>query len=213
MIALYLLAAAAPAPSTGALAAEYSFASDAERSGQWTAFREYAHADAVMFAPQAVWAQQFLRGRADPPHALVWRPSASFVSCDGRTAVNQGPWSNPAGTGGGTFTTVWQADGPHWRWVYDGGEPGSPPAAWPANARVRQAACNAPASGPPLMATPAAVRHSDGSGPDDFGRGESADHSLGWDWKVDPAGTRHFRTFLWTGSAYEVVIDQNVSNK
>jgi len=213
MIALFLLAAATPAPSTGALAAEYSFAADAEREGQWTAFRKYAHADAVMFIPQATWAQQFLKGRADPPHSVVWRPVGSFVSCDGRTAVNQGPWANAAGTAGGTFTTVWQADGAHWRWVYDGGQPGTPPASWPASPSVKQASCDGKIPGPPLMAPPPVARHADGTAPDDFGRGESADKTLGWDWKVDAEGSRHLRTFLWNGSSYDLVVDQTVMEK
>ena len=65
---------------------------DAQRIGQWTAFRKYADRDAVMFTPQAVWARDFLKDRKDPPKAISWRPAHSFVSCDGRTAVNTGPW-------------------------------------------------------------------------------------------------------------------------
>ena len=42
MIAALLLAAAAPT----AVDAEYAFALDAQRKGQWTAFRKYADKDA-----------------------------------------------------------------------------------------------------------------------------------------------------------------------
>ena len=60
-----------------------AFARDAQRIGQWTAFRKYADRDAVMFTPQAVWARDFLKGRKDPPKAVRWWPAHSFVSCDG----------------------------------------------------------------------------------------------------------------------------------
>ena len=54
MIGLLLLAAAS-APT--AIDAERAFAADAQRIGQWTAFRKYAEATAVVFTPQAAWAQ------------------------------------------------------------------------------------------------------------------------------------------------------------
>ena len=74
-----------------AIDAERAFAADAQRIGQWSAFRKYADRDAVMFTPQAAWARDFLHGRKDPPKAISWRPAHSYVSCDGRTAVNTGP--------------------------------------------------------------------------------------------------------------------------
>ena len=51
------------------------------------------------------------------------------------------------------------------------------------------------------------------STPDDYGRGQSADRSIGWDWKVDSKGGRHFRAMLWTGRRYELVINQKVAGK
>jgi hypothetical protein len=182
MLTLLFAAAAVPAPPTGALNAEYAFIRTAQEQGQWTAFRQFAHPDAVMFTPDTVWAQEWLKGRADPPRTIEWRPAVSFVSCDGRTAVNQGPWLSASGKASGTFTTVWQADGRTWRWVYDGGKPGSGPVTWPAKAKVKQAACTLRVPGPPVAAPPPVVRHRDGSAPDDFGRGVSADRTLGWDW-------------------------------
>ena len=211
MIALLLAAAAVHAPARGALNAEYDFIRTSEQQGQWTAFRRFAHPDAVMFTPEATWAQQWLRGRTDPPKSIEWRPAISFVSCDGRTAVNQGPWLSASRKASGTFTTVWQAEHRQWRWVYDGGKPASGPVVWPMKAEVRQASCARKASGPPIAAPPPAVRHADGSPPDDFGRGISADSTLGWDWKVtEPGKSRHLRVFLWNGQSYDLVIDQTV---
>src|SRR3982751_6030222 len=137
MIAALLLAASVPT----AVDAELAFARDAQRIGQWTAFRKYADRDAVIFTPQAVWAQTFLKDAKDPPKAITWRPAHSFVSCDGRTAVNTGPWWKVDGTPGGYFTTVWQRGKGQWHWVYDGGGPltGTEPVA--RRAQVQRAAC------------------------------------------------------------------------
>src|SRR5215210_73251 len=118
MITAVLLAAAVPT----AIDAERAFARDAQRIGQWTAFRKYADPDAVMFVPQAVWARDFLKDKKDPPRAVEWWPARSFVSCDGRTAVNTGP-AFRSGKAYGNFTTVWQRERGSWRWVYDNGFP------------------------------------------------------------------------------------------
>src|SRR5438132_13571749 len=102
MIAALLLAASVPS----AIDAEYAFARDAQKIGQWTAFRKYADRDAVMFTRQAVWVPQFLKDRKDPPHSVNWAPAHSWVSCDGRTAVNTGPWWTPDRANHGYFTKV-----------------------------------------------------------------------------------------------------------
>ena len=75
MIAALLLAASVPS----AIDAEYAFARDAQRIGQWTAFRKYADRDAVMFTPQAVWVQTFLKDRKDPPKTVRWEIGRAHV--------------------------------------------------------------------------------------------------------------------------------------
>ena len=104
MIAL-LLAAAVPGP----IQAERAFAADAQRIGVWSAFRKYALPDAVMFTPQAVWAHEYLKDRKDPPKSFDWWPTRTFISCDGRTAVNIGDAVTAEGKPMSHFTTVWQA--------------------------------------------------------------------------------------------------------
>ena len=205
MIAALLLAASVPT----ALDAEYAFARDAQRIGQWSAFRKWSDKDAVMFTPQAVWARDFLRPLKDPPKAIAWRPSVSFVSCDGRTAVNSGPWFKVDGSTGGYFTTVWQRDRENWRWVYDGGGPlkGAAPAA--ARPQVRRASC-ARAPGPPIKGPPPLTPAQARTTPEDNGRGQSADRTLGWDWKVDKKGGRVLRVLLWTGVRYAQVLYNDV---
>ena len=208
MIALFLLAAAA-APT--ALDAEYAFARDAQRIGQWAAFRKYADRDAVMFTPQAVWARDFLKGRKEPPRAVRWWPEHSFTSCDGRTAVNSGPWVGGDGRSHGYFTTVWQRTEGKWRWVYDGGDgrDGAVPAV--TRPRVHRASCAGKAPGAPIVAPPPLTTKQARTTPDDSGRGQSADRTLGWDWKVGKKGERHLRVYQWTGVRYAQVLFNDIA--
>jgi len=206
MIAAMLLAAAVPT----AVDAELAFARDAKRIGQWTAFRKYADRDAVMFTPQAVWVQRFLKGKPNPPKAIRWRPAHSFVSCDGRTAINSGPWFGLDGKEGGYFTTVWQRTGRQWQWVYDGGGPlgeGLPDRKQP---QTHRASCARRAPGAPVIAPPPLTPKQARTTPDDSGRGQSADKTLGWDWKVDKAGARKFRVYQWNGARYAQVLVNDV---
>jgi len=202
MIVALLLAAS----TTGAIDAENAFARDAQRIGQWSAFRKWADHDAVMFSPQAVWARDFLMDRKDPPKAVSWRPAKSLVSCDGRIAVNSGPWFTPAGKLAGTFMTVWQNGRRGWRWVYDGGVPASAKSEYAKTPEVRRASCARRAPGAPIAPPPKLSARQARTTPEDNGRGESADKTLGWDWKVAPSGARTFRVFLWTGKRYTEVI-------
>ena len=209
MIAAFLLAAATGAIPT-AIDAERAFAADAGRIGQWTAFRKYADKDAVMFTPQAVWVQQFLKGRKDPPKVIRWWPAQSYVSCDRRIAVNTGPWIGADGVHHGYFTTVWQRTGRQWHWVYDGGDGQDGPLPTPpAKAKVHRATCGK-APGAPIIPPPPLSPKQARTTPEDNGRGESADKTLGWDWKVEKDGARHFRVFQWNGSRYAEVLTNDV---
>ena len=209
MIGALLLAAAAPT----AVDAERAFAAHAQKVGQWTAFRDYAEPTAVMFDPQAVWAHEFLEGRKDPPKSVEWWPAQSYVSCDGRTAVNTGPWLIRDRNLHGQFTTVWlkQPNG-GWKWTYDAGEPLAKPLPRPRRAEVRRASCASRRAIP--AAYVAAARPTEqmaGASPGDAGQGRSADGTLIWSWKVAPDGTRQFETKLWNGRAYRTVIIQQVA--
>jgi hypothetical protein len=206
MIAALLLAASVPT----AVDAEYAFARDAQRIGQWTAFRKYADRDAVMFTPQATWARDFLRDRKDPPKSVTWRPTDSFVSCDGRTAVNTGPWFKPDTKPGGYFTTVWQRTARDWRWEYDGGGPLKSAPGPAGKPRVHHAACGTKAPGAPVIPPPPLSPKQARTTPEDNGRGQSADKTLGWDWKVDKKGGRKFRVYLWNGARYAQVLYNDI---
>lgn len=206
IVALFVAAATAPT----AVDAERAFARDAQSEGQWTAFRKWADKDAVMFTPQAAWARDFLKDRKDPPASVRWWPTRSFVSCDGRTAVNTGPWLAAQGSLGGYFTTVWQHDRDKWRWVYDGGGPLHGPAPAMKPPTVRRAACVSRAPGAPIQPPPPLTPAQSMKSPVDNGRGQSADRTLGWDWKVDKRGGRTFRVYLWTGRKYAEVLHNDI---
>jgi hypothetical protein len=206
MIAALLLAASVPS----VVDAEYAFAIDAQRMGQWTAFRKWADKDAVMFNPQAVWARDFLAGRKNPPRAVRWWPAHSFLSCDGRTAVNTGPWIAADGKTHGYFTTVWQRANGNWRWAYDGGDKQTgalPPAPKP---QVHRASCRARAPGAPIIPLPPLTPKESLKTPVDNGRGQSADKTLGWDWKVEKTGARKFRVYQWNGRGYAQVLYNDI---
>ena len=205
-----MAAAASASPVRTAVDAEYAFARDAQRMGQWTAFRKWAAPTAVMFTPQTVWAQQFLKDKKNPPESVRWRPALSIVSCDGRTAVNTGPWTRNRGKMHGYFTTVWSNDKGQWRWVYDGGDRLEKPMVAGKQPRVLRAACRGKPVRAPVLKPPSAKPKPSGAAPDDYGIGYSADRTLAWDWKVEARGERRFRTFLWNGRYYEQILHQNV---
>ena len=207
MIVALLLASA---PVVTALDAERAFAADAQKVGQWTAFRKYADHDAVMFTPQAVWVREFLADRKDPPKSVRWAPAHSFVSCDGRTAVNTGPWWGADGVHHGYFTTVWQRTKGEWRWVYDGGDAENGPLPPRPAALVHRASCRSRAPGPPVIPPQPLSPKQARTTPEDNGRGRSADKTLGWDWKVEKDGARHFRVYLWKGFNYAQVLYNDI---
>ena len=211
MIFLLLAAAAAAtsAPSSTAIDAERAFASDAQRIGQWAAFRKYAARDAIMFNPQAVWARDFLAGRKEPRRAVSWTPAASIMSCDRSVAVNGGPYSTPDGHHG-RFTTVWLKGRTGWHWIYDGGEGTAKPVPSGAVPLVSVASCKGKPRGAPIAGAPALSPPGSGK-PNDYGRGESADRTLGWDWKIEKDGTRMFRVYQWTGRGYAQRVYQRVA--
>ena len=193
-----------------AVDAERAFSRDAQRMGQWTAFRAYAGKDAVMFTPQVVWARDFLRNKKDPVATLQWSPNESYVSCDGHIAVNTGPFRSASGDHFGYFTTVWQQEHRQWRWIYDGGDVLKVPLDPRRRPLVKRGSCRGHATGAPLIPAPSMKRGPRGEAPDDYGKGQSGDRTLGWDWKVDAKGVRHFRTFLWNGRGYDIALDQTI---
>jgi hypothetical protein len=204
-----LLAAASIAT---AVDAERAFIRDSHTEGQWTAFRKWSDDSAVMFSPQAVWAHEYLKALKDPPKSIDWAPADSWVSCDGRTAINRGPWTSASGKAHGYFTTVWMQSHSNWRWIYDGGDVLTVPMALPKAPKVVRASCSNLARVPATYrGTVIATEHIAGNAPADAGQGRSADGTLIYEWKVAPDGARHFLARLWNGRGYRIILDQNVA--
>jgi len=191
-----------PDPSS-VFAAEIAFNRLAQEKGQWTAFRETAAEDAVMFTPQRVLAQSWLKGRADPPASVTWAPSVIAVSCDGRLAASTGNWKQPDGTVG-YFTTLWRRDKKGgWKWILDHGDALATARATPEFLVGKVATCKRPAAGsPPPMPT---------GKPGKDGVPAPQDESLIWQADVATDGSRHVTVQVWNGSAYETVIDDRVA--
>jgi hypothetical protein len=126
--------------------------------------------------------------------------------------VNTGPWWAADGVHHGYFTTVWQRGASGWRWVYDGGGPNPGGSARPVRvtAQAHLASCRTKAPGAPVIPPPPLTAKQAQTTPEDTGRGQSADKTLGWDWKVEKDGTRKFRTYQWTGVRYAQVIFNDI---
>lgn len=199
MIGLVALAAAASATPVDA---ERAFAAKAKVDGQWTAFRAFAADDAILFVPQAEKAQAWLKDRKDPPTALSWSPSRSWLSCDGRTGYNTGPWSSPGGKAVGYFSTLWrkQADG-SWKWLIDHGDVLPAPIAAVEKVKPRKASC---AWHPAPRAAPIPEGISGGFETSDDG-------SLAVTWAGYPDTSSLLVVQLWTGSAFETVFESRIA--
>ena len=185
------------------IAAELAFAQLAQAKGQWTAFRETSTGDAVMFAPQMVRAQGWLRGRADPAVSVKWQPHQVWSSCDGTLGITQGAWQRPNNTVG-YFTTVWQRqrDGGY-KWVFDHGDVLAMPHDAPEMISAKVATC--PPRRPGSLARLAQVTPFDAAARN----GRSDDGTLTWEVTAQPDGAHNFSAEMNVdGKPAQVVIEQ-----
>ncbi|MBN8845936.1 MAG: hypothetical protein J0H88_22075 [Sphingomonadales bacterium] len=183
------------------IAAEIAFARLAQEKGQWTAFRETAAPDAVMFVPQRVKARDWLKSQKDPAEAVKWQPHAVYVSCDGNSGATTGAWQK--GGANGYFTTVWMRDPMSGKinWVLDHGDGLATPREAPDFIESKQATCG---SRP-------AVPIEAGAEGDDMAVGLSGDQTLSWTSTVHPDRSRRVTIRLWDGKDMKTVIDNDVA--
>ena len=207
------LSLAATAALAGPVDAERAFAAMAQTHGQWTAFRAFASAQGVMFVPQTVLAQEWLRDRKDPPVPVMWWPGRSWISCDGSVAVNSGSWLRAGGRSAGYFTTVWarQQDG-SWKWLLDHGDALDKPRAVGDRVKIRRASCNAAKPEKPGWMVLRMDSPTDKIGVQaDQLDGTAQDGSLRWKATVLPDRSRRVTAEIWNGSRYETVLEDKVS--
>jgi hypothetical protein len=199
MLPILFLAAAVP----DAIATERAYSAAAQREGQWTAFRRYAADDAVIFVPQPVAASEFLKDRKDPPIPVQWWPAEGYVSCDGRVAVNSGPWVRSAQKTVGYFTTVWvrQAD-ESWKWAVDAGTALTQPRRIPEKVVARRASC---------VGRPTAARAAPATDIARSASGSSPDRTLQWAWRYDSKGNAALDAWLWDGKRMRAVISDRIA--
>ena len=196
-----------PDPSS-VFAAELAFNRLAQQKGQWTAFRETAADEAVMFVPQRVLAKQWLKGRADPPAPVSWAPSAIYVSCDGNLAASTGGWKRPDGSVG-YFTTIWQRDRKGaWKWIMDHGDTLANAREAPEFLIGKVATCKRGRAGDsPRPAAPPPGRKAAKEEIPPVPR----DESLRWNAEAAADGSRRVTVRMWNGTDYETVIDDKVA--
>lgn len=186
--------------------AELAFARLAREEGQWTAFRETATDDAVMFVPNLSNAQEWLKGKADPNEAVDWQPHKVIMSCDGGLAVSTGAWQAANGSTG-KFYTIWEKQNAEdrrargketeWKWVFDHGFAVDKPLEEPDFVETEVASCEVqPEPAPQIFSLAIDERF-----------GVSRDRSLNWTaWQVKEDRSRHFVVNIWDGAKYTSVI-------
>jgi hypothetical protein len=210
------LALAAAAPAT-AVDAERAFAAMAQTEGQWTAFRAFASPAGIMFVPETVNAQEWLRDRKDPPVPIMWWPGRSWVSCDGSMAVNTGSWIRDGGKSVGYFTTVWarEQDG-SWKWLLDHGDALAKPRPVGDVVKTRRGRCTGARPGKAgfsVLQMDSPSTQGIGSGGGGRTEGVALDGSLRWNSTVNPDRSRRVNAEIWTGTRYEKVLEDKVARQ
>ncbi len=194
------------------VAAEAAFNRLAQEKGQWTAFRETATADAVMFVPTLSNAQAWLKGRKDPPKAVTWQPHKVFMSCDGTLGLTSGAAQWPGG-GHGRFVTIWQrqtnvpGSAPilkQYKWVFDTGESVDAPLAAPDSIETRIANC----TGKPVLKEILIIGTTTANK-----IGTSADGTLRWSAASFGDGSRTLFLEMWDGKNMTTIFEDKTEGQ
>jgi len=207
------------------VAAEIAFLQRAQERGQWTGFRETADKDAVMFVPEVVNAERWLRKKKDPPQSVSWSPDRIFMACDGSYGVAEGHATWPDGRKGG-YVTLWrrQAQGDY-KWVLDWGVDKPKPGRADGDEETidgKVAECVPRSMGPqrqfardsderrrPQRVKYEVVRIADP--PPANGEGQSRDGTLRWRWTTGPDGARTLKVDMREDRELRTVIDDSSS--
>lgn len=184
------------------IAAEIAFSRAAREDGQWSAFRDFADDDAVMFVPAPVRAKDWLSSRPNPDAPVQWEAYEVWMSCDGTLGVTKGGWTAPDGKVG-YFTTIWKRRKKgDYRWVLDGGSALEQPLEKPEFLKATVADCRqdadivVPAERPGQLAL----------------SGMSEDHSLQWQTSLTAEGSRILSVSIVKDSDVKTVLQSRVAD-
>ena len=185
------------------LAQEIAMEQLGQEKGRSAGLRKYAAPDAIMFAPQLVDAQKWLKDAKLPP--IDWDVHKVIMSCDGKTGVTTGAWT-ASGDLHGYFTTVWQRyekrnGSGKWLWALTHDDRLDKPLKAPDFIQTQTASCKGRA--PTSISAPAeGVR---------MKQGLSRDQSLSWTWQYRPDQSRMLEIKIWDGEKTVPVLTNNVA--
>ena len=205
---------------TSAIAAEVAFARAARVEGQWTAFREYAApASQIHWSGNMAEADEWLRGRADPPQSNRWAARQAWSSCDGSTVLVIGTSTDPAGNWS-RFSRIWERqDDGDFLWKYSLSLP-DPELTRSRQERERQRDEEAQAGNAILVeaddfiratvvdctTTPTLVPpNTPPVGTLLTGGGASQDNTLRWIWRTMRDAPNSFGVYAWNGEGWDVI--------
>jgi hypothetical protein len=182
------------------VATEIAMGHMAREEGMYKATAYFAAEDAVMFVPDPVLAQEWLKDRSDPEYPISWKTHQVWSSCNGSHAVTYGGWEDTSGAVGDSVM-VWerQQEG-EYRWILDYGN-------------VRETALEAPEMVRTAVAdcseTPTPVVMSGANDLTDRRKGASQDYSLYWQVDTHADGRRDVDVYLWRNGARERVFESS----
>ena len=186
------------------VAEEIALKQSSKIKGGVIALRDVTAPDGVMFVPQPVSAPAYLKTVASLP-VLEWQVHKVIMSCDGKTGVATGAWTDGA-KDRGYFSTVWQryerADGSgKWLVAMTHNDVLTAARKAPDYVETQTASCkgSAPAN---LMAPPVGVQ---------MKKGLSRDQSLSWTWQYRPDTSRELVVAIWDGEKMVDVLTDKVA--
>ncbi len=172
--------------------------------GRVAAEREVAAPDGITFAPGPVLARTYFGNIAELP-LLDWQVHKVIMSCDGKTGVTSGAWTDDK-KNTGYFTTVWhryeRTDGSgRWLIALSHGNILTSPREAPDYVETKTASCkgSAPVT---LTAPPVGVQ---------MKKSLSRDQSLSWTWQYRPDSSYELVVATWDGEKMVDVLTDTVT--
>ncbi len=198
------------------VAREIEYARAAREDGQWTAFLAFASDGALLHGRNGpVLAKPVLGTLDDPEQAVQWAPRVVMMSCDGKTAVSQGRFLDPAGDVG-TFVTVWERNGysDDYKWSYDVAAKDNPQPVRDeaedgvlvvtADDLIQGLVADCPQPGEALPDAPADL-------PPNTAKSEasaSPDGTLIWRWAHLTDGTKRIAAHYWMDGEWQLIVNE-----